>query len=203
MSSRGGEGRERDAAALALAAAHRDVGEDPEDPGLERRAALEPVDPAHHRDPGLLHDLLGDRARGHVGLRDPDHRRAVAVDQLGERRLVAVAESGDQVRVAARRPHRRLSAQGRRNSRAPTGTAPSSSRTSLRPARSSASPDSTGSNESWSSAIRRSAVATASTPRPTSAGAPCEARPGEGRSNARVASPCRSANPAWVRLPRA
>src|SRR6266571_7704771 len=41
------------------------VGQDAEDPGLQRGAALEAVDPAEDRLPGLLHDLLGGRAARH------------------------------------------------------------------------------------------------------------------------------------------
>ena len=51
-------------AALALRPGLRGVDEDPEDPGLERRAALEAVERAEHAQPRLLHDLLGDRRLG-------------------------------------------------------------------------------------------------------------------------------------------
>src|SRR5437763_2945217 len=42
---RGRQRRERDAAVLALAAGLGPIGEDPEDPGLQRRAPFEAVEP--------------------------------------------------------------------------------------------------------------------------------------------------------------
>ena len=67
--------RERDAPPLALRPRLGGVGEDPVDPRAQRGAALEPVDPAQHAQPGLLHDVLGDRARPHVHHGDAHQRR--------------------------------------------------------------------------------------------------------------------------------
>ena len=69
------------------------VGEDPEDPRLQRRATLEAVDPAQHADPRLLHDLLGDRLAADEHPREPQHRRPVQLDEPHERSLVARAQS--------------------------------------------------------------------------------------------------------------
>ena len=61
--------------------------------------AFEPVDDAEPRVPD---DVLGDRARGYVGDRDPQHQRAVAVHERHERVLVAGAQTRQQVRVGVR-----------------------------------------------------------------------------------------------------
>ena len=50
-------------------------------------------------EPGVLDDLLGDRAAGHVGQRQPHQRRAELVDERRERRLVAGAQRLDQLGV--------------------------------------------------------------------------------------------------------
>ncbi len=60
------EERERQRPLLAHAPRARRVEQDLEDPGAQRRAALEPVDPLDHADPGVLDDLLGDRPARHV-----------------------------------------------------------------------------------------------------------------------------------------
>ena len=75
------------------------IEQDLEDPGAQRRPALEPVDPVDHREPGVLDDLLGDRTAGHVGQRHPHQRRAELVDERRERRLVTGAQRLDQRRV--------------------------------------------------------------------------------------------------------
>jgi hypothetical protein len=82
------------------------------------------------------------------------------------------------------------------------GTFPISLRTSDSPARSSASPTSTGLIESWSVASPLSAAPTASTARATKPLTPLDGRPADPGSNARRGSPWRSANPSWVRLAR-
>src|SRR5439155_8557998 len=64
------ERRERHRPALPLSTRLRDVRENPEDPGLQRGAALEAVDPVEDADPRLLHDLLGNRPAGDVDLSD-------------------------------------------------------------------------------------------------------------------------------------
>src|SRR5205823_1105938 len=64
----------------------------PEDPGLERGASFEAVEPGEDAEPRLLHDLLGHRPRGHVHHRHTEHRRPVTTEQLAERRLVAGPE---------------------------------------------------------------------------------------------------------------
>ena len=73
--------RERHAASLPRAACLRDVGDDPEDPRLERGTALEAIDACDDAEPRLLNDLLGDGARGDVHPRDAEHRGAVFVDE--------------------------------------------------------------------------------------------------------------------------
>ena len=89
-------GRERDGSRLALATRLRRVDEDAEDPRLERRPAFEAVEPAEHAEPGVLDDLLGDGARAHERLGDPEHRRAVALDELHERLLVTIPQPFDE-----------------------------------------------------------------------------------------------------------
>jgi hypothetical protein len=54
------EGGEGELAVFSLGAGLGAVGEDLVDPGLQRRARLEPVDAFEHGKPGLLHDLLSD-----------------------------------------------------------------------------------------------------------------------------------------------
>ena len=58
----------------------------------QRRAALEALDAAQDGEPGLLHDLLGDRPVAHVDARQPQHARAVGIDERDERLLVPPAE---------------------------------------------------------------------------------------------------------------
>ena len=52
--------------------------------------------PAQHREPRLLHDLLGDRLAGHEAARQAQHRRALAIDELHECGLVAGAQALEQ-----------------------------------------------------------------------------------------------------------
>ena len=90
------QGRERSGAPLALATRAGPVDEDAEHPRLERRAALEPADPLHDTEEGLLHHVLGGLVGGHVLTGDALHRPVVAIDELTERRLVADPERGDE-----------------------------------------------------------------------------------------------------------
>ena len=87
---------ERHAARLARAARLGLVDEDREDPRLQRRAALEAVEAVDDAEPGLLHDLLRDRAVLHVGARHREHRAVEAGDERLERLLVAGAETFEQ-----------------------------------------------------------------------------------------------------------
>ena len=96
---RGHEGGERHAARLALPAGLRPVGQDAEQPGLQRRALLEALEPGEDAEPRLLDDLLGRLAVADVQARDPQHRRAVALDERAERELVAAAQAGEQLSV--------------------------------------------------------------------------------------------------------
>ena len=124
--------RERQHAPLALAAGARLVEQDAGDPGPQRGAALEAVDPVQDREPGVLDDLLGDRPAGHVHQRQPHQERAVLVDQRPERVLVAPSQAGEQPLVV------RLAAsirRGRRRSRLPAPpSAAILSRSAARPA---------------------------------------------------------------------
>src|SRR4051812_34411786 len=58
------------------------VRQDLVDPGLQRRAFLEPADAADDAEPRLLHDLLRDGGRPDVGLGEPAERRVVPVDEI-------------------------------------------------------------------------------------------------------------------------
>ena len=69
----------------ALAPRLRRVRQDPEEPRLEGRPALEATDAVEHADPRVLDDLLRDGARANEEHRDPEHRRTVALDELHER----------------------------------------------------------------------------------------------------------------------
>src|SRR5207249_3495590 len=91
--------RERHGPPLPLPPRLRDVGQDPEDPGLQRGARLETVDPGEDADPRLLDDLLGDRPARDVDLRDPEERSVVHPHQLLEGPLVACAQRLDEPRV--------------------------------------------------------------------------------------------------------
>ena len=100
------ERRERDAARLLDSLRHRAVGDDPQQPRLERGAALEALDPAQDGEPRLLHDLLGDRVRADVAARHAQHQAVVAPHELGERILVTGAKSVDQILIGGLRRHR-------------------------------------------------------------------------------------------------
>jgi hypothetical protein len=92
------ERRERHRAALPDAAGLREVHDDAEEPGAQRRAALEAVDPAQQADPRLLDDFFGHGPVAHVKTRDAQHGGAMILDELRESALVAVAERADELR---------------------------------------------------------------------------------------------------------
>ena len=94
--------RERDAAALSLRAGLRGVDEDPEDPRLERRAALEAVERAEHAQPRLLDDFLGHRPGRGEDARDPEEPGVPLAHDGGEGFLVACSECGDELVVGKR-----------------------------------------------------------------------------------------------------
>ena len=82
----------------------RDVGDDSEQPGFQRRAPLEPVEAAKCAEPCLLDDLVGDGARADERERDFSHRRPVPVDERDERLLVAAAERRKKRNLVGVRP---------------------------------------------------------------------------------------------------
>ena len=86
---------ERHAAALALRPRLGLVDHDRDDPGLQRRAALEAIKALQHAEPGLLHDLLGHRSRLHVGSRHSHHGGVVARDERLEGLFVTGAQERD------------------------------------------------------------------------------------------------------------
>ena len=81
--------RERQAARLPALVMTGDVDQDPEDPGLERGAALEPVQGAQDLDPGLLHHLFSVRPLPDVAEGHPQHRAVVELDEAFERGFLA------------------------------------------------------------------------------------------------------------------
>ena len=87
--------REGHRAPLAAAPAPGLVEEDREGPGAQRRAGLEPRQPPQHREPGVLHDLLGHRARPHEVLRETQQRARVGIDEVCEDGLVTAPQRGD------------------------------------------------------------------------------------------------------------
>ena len=86
----------------------RVVEQDLEDPGAQRRAALEVIDPADDPQPGVPDDVLGDRATGYVSEREPGQRPVELVYQLREGGLVTAAQGLDRNSLVAQaaRGHR-------------------------------------------------------------------------------------------------
>src|SRR6202022_3964080 len=93
------EGGEWDRSLFAQRACLRLVGEDLEEPGLHRGAALEATDARDDRHPGLLNDFFSDGGVLDERDRQPEQRGAVGIDQPRKCRLVAGAEPVDQFRV--------------------------------------------------------------------------------------------------------
>ena len=85
--------REGDRAVLFHATSARDVHQDAEQPRLDARTALEPVDALDHREPRLLHDLFGDRLARDVLRREANERAVIAIEQERERVGVASGEA--------------------------------------------------------------------------------------------------------------
>src|SRR5215475_14798809 len=89
----------RDAALLPHAGRPRTVDQDAEQPGLQRGPALEPVQAAEHRQPGVLDDLLGHRRAGHERQREPEHGTVVAFHERDEGPFVTRPQAAEQLRV--------------------------------------------------------------------------------------------------------
>src|SRR3712207_9201852 len=83
------ERRERHAAPLTDTTALGLVDQDPEDPGLERRAAFETVEGLKDRDPGVLGHLLGHRPCRDIAGRDPHHARLQPPNEVSQCCLIA------------------------------------------------------------------------------------------------------------------
>ncbi len=96
------EGGEGGGAILPPGAGPGAVGEDAEDPGLEGGASLEPGQALEHREPGLLHDLVGRRGAGHEGAGEPSQGGIVATDHLDEGGLVSVEQATHEQRLGRR-----------------------------------------------------------------------------------------------------
>ena len=79
------------------------VYEDREDPRAQRRASFEAIHAVEDGQPGLLHDLLGERVRGDERPRGAAHVRVHPLDQRRRRRLVAAAQRPHRDRVIAPR----------------------------------------------------------------------------------------------------
>jgi hypothetical protein len=77
----------------------RDVRQDPEDPGLERRALLEAVDSGEDADPCLLHDFLRHCGAGDIDLCDPEKRRVILPHEGCEHRFVTCPKRVDGLNI--------------------------------------------------------------------------------------------------------
>src|SRR5712692_4973043 len=81
--------RKRDAPAFALGSRLGAIDEDAENPGLQRRPALEPVNPLQNSDPGFLRRIFGSRPAIHKGLSQAYQAPVIALDNLQKGCLVA------------------------------------------------------------------------------------------------------------------
>ena len=90
------ERRERQRAPFAHSAVAGDVGDDLQDPGAQRRATLEPVEPLQHREPCLLHDLLRYSAQTNIATCDREHRWIERTDDVFERAFISITETANQ-----------------------------------------------------------------------------------------------------------
>src|SRR5690242_4453053 len=137
---------ERHRALLAYRARDRSLGENAEEPAPKRRPSLEPVETVQRRDPGLLRNLLRDRAAAHEGDGDANHALVMTPHKRLECGFVAVQDGGDDLHVAG---HGFCCTGGRRGGSLDGGrrhvvTTSSSSLSEFPPAPWSASCDSAG-----------------------------------------------------------
>src|SRR6266508_6779074 len=91
------ERRERHRAALPNAAGLREVRDDAEEPGAQRRATLEAVDAAEDAEPRFLYDLFRHGPLADVETCDPKHRRPMLLHERGKGALVALPERVEQL----------------------------------------------------------------------------------------------------------
>src|SRR6266508_4337630 len=94
-----GQRGERHGAGLPHRPRPGEVGDDAMQPRPKRGAALEALDAAQDPQPGLLHDLLGDSPVTHVDPREPQHARAIPIDQRPERSLVPPTQRPQQLHL--------------------------------------------------------------------------------------------------------
>jgi len=85
--------------ALSRAGPASAVGDNAEEPGAQRRPAFETIDPAHHTEPRLLYDLLGDRPARYERRCEPQHRGVKLIDERHECRFVACPEPSNELGV--------------------------------------------------------------------------------------------------------
>src|SRR5262245_38967324 len=83
---------ERCGPALAYCPRSGAIDQNPEDPRLERRSALEGPDALDHAQPRVLDDLLGDGVVRHVEARHATQARVMFADEPRERILVSAPE---------------------------------------------------------------------------------------------------------------
>src|SRR5262245_19832558 len=79
---------ERCGPALAYCPRSGAIDEDPEDPRLERRSALEGPDAPNHAQPSILHDLVSGGAGRHIEARHATQARVIFANEPGERPFV-------------------------------------------------------------------------------------------------------------------
>ena len=91
-----GQLSQHDRPALSLASRLGPVGEDAEQPRLQRRAPVEAIDAAEDGEPGLLDDILGRRLASHVEPSNSQQRRLVAIDEESEGRLAPAPQVIDE-----------------------------------------------------------------------------------------------------------
>ncbi len=88
------QGRERHRAVFALGARFGAIGEDGEEPGLERRAAFEAGQALEHGQPGFLRHFFGHGLLGHVQQGHAHQAGVAAVDPAGKGCFVPLAQRG-------------------------------------------------------------------------------------------------------------
>ena len=93
------QGGQADQPAFARGPGARAVQHDAEHPGDQRGATLEAADAGEHRQPGVLHHLLGLRAAADDRGGDADQRAMEAPDQRSIGAFFATAQPGQEVRL--------------------------------------------------------------------------------------------------------